>query len=342
MNHRGLGECTPTSCPKAGIKIHESNNNYNNEPFVFNNKSSQLTKPVNFNKTTLDSLDLDLDHYSLEDLYHLFNISNGILNEHVLKESKQIVLKMHPDKSRLDPKYFLFFSKAYKRLYSIYEFQNKSTSKTYKDEDFFDESNRNILNNMFETNKQFKGPKNFNSWFNQSFEKHRLENPTEQGYGDWLKSDEGMMNINENVTKGNMNDIFEQKKKQIQAVTVYTGVTDMFASTLGGSLLNGGDNFTTDNYTDLRQAYTETLIPVTNEDYEKMQKFNNISEYKRHRDKVDVTPLSKADAERKLFSQQNQMEQESAALAFKYAKEAEKAKQKQQSFWGDIKQLTGW
>ena len=116
----------------------------------------------------------------------------------------------------------------------------------------------------------------------------------------------------------------------------------MFASTLGGSLLNGGDNFTTDNYTDLRQAYTETLIPVTNEDYEKMQKFNNISEYKRHRDKVDVTPLSKADAERKLFSQQNQMEQESAALAFKYAQEAEHAKQKQQSFWGDIKQLTGW
>lgn len=342
MNHRGLGECTPTSCPKAGIKIHKSNNNYNNEPFVLNNKSSQLTKPVNFNNTTLDSLDLDLDHYSLEDLYHLFNIYNGVLNEPVLKESKQIVLKMHPDKSRLDPKYFLFFSKAYKRLYSIYEFQNKSTSKTYKDEDFFDESNRNVLNNMFETNKQFKDPKNFNSWFNQSFEKHRLENPTEQGYGDWLKSDEGMMNINENVTKGNMNDIFEQKKKQIQAVTVYTGVTDMFASTLGGSLLNGGDNFTTDNYTDLRQAYTETLIPVTNEDYEKMQKFNNISEYKRHRDKVDVTPLSKADAERKLFSQQNQMEQESAALAFKYAQEAEHAKQKQQSFWGDIKQLTGW
>jgi len=342
MNYRGLGECTPTSCPKAGIKIHESNNNYKNDPFVLNNKSSQLIKPVNYHNTTLDSLDLDLDNYSLEDLYHLFNISNGILNEHVLKESKQIVLKMHPDKSRLDSKYFMFFSKAYKRLYGIYEFQNKSNNKTYKDEDFFDESNRNVLNNMFETNKEFKDPKNFNSWFNQSFEKHRLENPTEQGYGDWLKTDEGMMNINENVTKGNMNEIFEQKKKQIQAVTVYTGVTDMFASTLGGSLLNGGDNFTTENYTDLRQAYTETLIPVTNEDYEKMQKFNNIGEYKRHRDKVDVTPLSKAEAERHLFSQQNKMEQESAALAFKYAQEAEHAKQKQKSFWGDIKQLTGW
>jgi len=28
-------------------------------------------------------------------------------------------------------------------------------------------------------------------------------------------------------------------------------------------------------------------------------------------------------------------------LAFKYAKESEKAKQSEQSFWGDIKRLTG-
>ena len=342
MNYKGLGECTPTSCPKSGIKIHDSNNEYNNDPFFSSKKSSQLSKPVNFNNTTLDTLDLDLDHYSLEDLYHLFNIQNGVLNEPTLKNAKQIVLKMHPDKSRLDQKYFLFFSKAYKRLYSIYEFQNKSTKKTYKDEEFFDESNKNILNNMFEKNKDFKDPKNFNSWFNEAFEKHRVDNPIEQGYGDWLKSDEGMMNIDENVTKNNMNDIFEQKKKQIQAVSVYTGVTDMFSSTFGGSLLDGGDNFTGDNYTDLRQAYTETLIPVTQDDYEKIHKFNNISEYKAHRDRVDITPPTKEESLRKIFEQQQQHDQHSATLAFKYAKESEKAKEKQQSFWGDIKQLTNW
>jgi hypothetical protein len=342
MNYKGLGECTPTSCPKSGIKIHDSNNEYNNDPFFSSKKSSQLSKPVNFNNTTLDMLDLDLDHYSLEDLYHLFNIQNGVLNEPTLKDAKQIVLKMHPDKSRLDQKYFLFFSKAYKRLYSIYEFQNKSTKKTYKDEDFFDESNKNILNNMFEKNKEFKDPKNFNSWFNEAFEKHRIDNPIEQGYGDWLKSDEGMMNIDENVTKNNMNDIFEQKKKQIQAVSVYTGVTDMFSSTFGGSLLNGGDNFTSDNYTDLRQAYTETLIPVTQDDYEKLHKFNSISEYKAHRDRVDITPPTTGESLRKILEQQQQHDQHSATLAFKYAKESEKAKEKQQSFWGDIKQLTNW
>ena len=331
MNYKSVNK---NSCPKAGIKIHETNNNN------INNFKSHLSKPVDFHNTTLNSLDLDLDHYSLEDLYHLFNIGVD-LNESSLKSAKQIVLKMHPDKSRLDSKYFLFFSKAYKRLYGIYEFQNKSTNKKFKDDDFFDESNRNILNNMFEKNKEFKDPKNFNNWFNEAFEKHGNKNE-EQGCGDWLKSDEGILNINENVTKGNMNEIFEQKKRQIQAVSVYTGVTDVFASTFGGTLLDGGDNFTTDEYTDLRQAYTETLIPVTQEDYNKMKKFNNISEYKKHRDQIDTTPLSKEEAERKLLRQKNELDQQSAALAFKYAQESEKTKRSQQSFWGDIKQITGW
>jgi len=337
MNYDNFRKNTSTNCPKIGIKIHNSNNDSSN-----NYKTSQLSNPVSFQNTTLNSLDLEIEHYSLDDLYHLFNINNNVLNEEILKSAKQIVLKMHPDKSHLDSKYFLFFSKAYKRLYSIYEFQNKSIKKTYKDEDFFDESNKNILNNMFEKNKELKDSKNFNSWFNEAFVKHRLDDPTEQGYGDWLKSDEGVMNINENVTKGNMNEIFEQKKKQIQAVSVYTGITDSFSSTFGGSLLNGGDNFTSDNYTDLRQAYTETLIPVTQEDYDKKQKFNNISEYKAHRDKVDVTPITKQEGERKLLKQSDFMDHESTALAFKYAQEAENAKKKQNNFWSDLKQITGW
>jgi hypothetical protein len=194
---------------------------------------------------------------------------------------------------------------------------------------------------MFEKNKTFKDPKNFNSWFNNAFEKNRLENPVEQGYGDWLKSDDGFLSVNDNVTKTNMNEVFERQKKQIQSLTVYTGVTDTFASTLGGSLLSGSDNFTTEQYTDLRQAYTETLIPVTQDDYEKMQKFNNLNEYKSHRDGVDMTPVSKELAEAMLHKQQYNADQQSAALAYKYAQEAEKAKQKQQSFWSDIKQITG-
>ena len=126
-------------CPKAGIKIHET---LGNQTQGYNQNQSS-SKNISFHKTTLLELDLNIDNYTLNDLYNLFNVS--YLDEPSLKTAKQIVLKMHPDKSQLDSKYFLFFSKAYKRLFSIYEFQNKSTNKQYKDADFFEESNKKFF-----------------------------------------------------------------------------------------------------------------------------------------------------------------------------------------------------
>ena len=171
--------CGPSGCPKSGIKIHDTpsantnanananynrqqngyNSNYNNNNNNNNNnnimlKKSSVQAPVSFHQTTLSELDLNVDNYSLEDLYNLFNIPGGILNETNLKSAKQIVYKMHPDKCRLDQKYFLFFSKAYKCLFSIYEFQNKSDKKTEASlkNDFYEESlgySNNILSNHF-------------------------------------------------------------------------------------------------------------------------------------------------------------------------------------------------
>jgi hypothetical protein len=337
-------------CPKAGIKIHETPTQSNQKQNSIQNKNSIQTqmnnsKNISFHKTTLSELDLNIDNYTLNDLYNLFNVS--YLDELSLKTAKQIVLKMHPDKSQLDSKYFLFFSKAYKRLYSIYEFQNKSDKKTERDlkKDYFEDSNKTVLDTMFETKKELKDPRNFNSWFNEKFEKHRLEDDdTNKGYGDWLKSDEGLYDNNDNVTQSNMNEAFEKQKKQIQALTVYNGISDTYAAFSGGSLLGDqSSNFSGSasglGFTDLRQAHIETIIPITQDDYEKIPKYRNVNEYKTNRDRVDVTPISKAEAERILHQNKNNLDQESAALAYKYAKEAEKAKAKQRSFWGDIKQL---
>jgi hypothetical protein len=350
-----------TSCPKIGIKIHETNNTFSNNTFsntyydsesinYINNKSN-VNKPIDFYNTSLSDLDLDINHYSLEDLYKLFNINSSILNEEILKDAKKIVLKMHPDKSRLDQKYFLFFSSAYKRLYSVYEFQNKSLNKKQHNEEFYDETNHNILNNMLESNKGLKEPKNFNNWFNTQFEKHRLENPTEDGYGDWLKSNDGLYNGNENVSKSNMNSVFEKQKKQIQSMIIYNGISDNVSASFGGTLLNenkdnfGGGNLFSNGglgYTDLKQAHVESVIPVTEEDYERMPKYKNINDYKAQRDKVDITPISKEESERILMNSQANLDKECSALAYKYAVQSEKAKEKNKSFWGEIKQLTGW
>jgi len=63
----------------------------------------------------MESLDLDIARYSLDDLYTLFHIPiDQMLTEPILKQAKKMVLKTHPDKSRLDAKFFLFFPRHIK------------------------------------------------------------------------------------------------------------------------------------------------------------------------------------------------------------------------------------
>ena len=340
-----------TSCHKGGIKIKDTGNTYANDPFAGVNPFVEESRiNTSYDKTSYNNLDLNIEHYSREDLFNLFGLQNMNLTENVMKECKKIVLKTHPDKSRLDEKYFIFFSKAYTKLLGIYEFQNKTNSKKTMDtNEYFDNENVNILDKVFDSKKDLKNPKNFNNWFNDQFDKHKLEDPNESGYGSWLKSDEDIV-YTPNVTKSNMAAEMEKRKREVQILANYTGVNDSYASTAfgGSSLMSYDSNFTSGslfsnegmNFTDLRQAYVESVIPVTQDDYNKTQKFKSVDEYKRHRDSSNVGPLSKEEAMRQLYNQNKQKDEESAALAFYYAEQTEKSKKKQDEFWSGLKQIT--
>jgi hypothetical protein len=377
-------------CPKSGIKIHETNNKNtntnNNDQEEFFKKIKELNRHtgvrvtdgrneykedpfdgfspfkrrdgekdienVKYNKSLYETLDLNIDNYSREDIYKLFGVrDDAMLSEEIMKECKKLVLKTHPDKCKLDSKYFLFFSKAYKRLFSIYEFQNKSTNKKEAmTSEYYNSDNNVILDKVFDKDKKLKDPKNFNSWFNEQFEKHRLDDPVESGYGNWLKSDEDIVFV-PNVSKANMASEIEKHKKHVQSLTTYNGVNELTASTFGGSsLMQYNSNFTSGSlfsndgmgYTDLRQAYAESVIPVTEEDYKNMPKFKNLNEYKNHRNSVDTKPLDKDESMKQLYHQNKLKDEESTALAFYYARQAEKAKQNEESFWSGLKQLTNF
>ena len=45
---------------------------------------------------------------------------------------------------------------------------------------------------------------------------------------------------------------------------------------------------------------------------------------------------------KQLYHQNKQKDEESAALAFYYAQQAEKTKHNQETFWSGLKQLTNW
>jgi curved DNA-binding protein CbpA len=350
-----MSNVSMTNCKKGGIKIKETNNGYKEDPFANVNPFVNEAKRENvtYDSSSYTQLDLNIDNYSRADLYKLFGLQVSItLSEDIMKECKKLVLKTHPDKARIDEKYFVFFSQAYKKLLTIYEFQNKTNSKKTEDKsEYFDSNNGQILDNWFDTNKKLKDPKDFNKWFNQQFEKHKLEDPTETGYGSWLKSDDDIVFTPTGVTKDKMAAEMEKRKKQVQTMTTYTGVNELTAHSLGGSSLMAYDsNFTSGSlfsnegmgYTDLRQAYVESVIPVTEDDYRKMPKFNSMDEYKRHRDTTNIVPLSKEEAMRQLYQQDKQKDQESAALAFYYAQQSEKVKKNDNEFWTGLKQVTNW
>lgn len=348
-----------TTCSKTGIKIKNTGNDYKIDPFAgidaFKNSVRETDNfEVNYDKKQYESIDLNIDNYSREELYKLFGFKTSIiLNENAMKEAKKIVLKTHPDKSRLDNKYFIFFGKAYRKLKDIYEFQNKMNQKTTDTDNYFDSQNSKVLDKMFDIKKDLKDSSNFNKWFNEQFDKHKLEDPVEHGYGNWLKSDEDIIFTPQNINKDSMGREMEKRKKEIQALTPYKGVGDAFiSSTAGGSaLMEYNSNFTSGSlfsggggmgYTDLRQAYAESVIPVSEEDFNKIQKFNSIDEYKRNRDSVDMSPLSKEEGLRKLYHQDKAENEESAALAFYYAQQSEKAKKNSETFWSGLKQITNW
>jgi hypothetical protein len=351
-----------TTCTKPGIKIRHTNNEYKADPFAgltpFTTKNidhDNLMRTTNYDKKGYEALDLNIDSYSREDLYKLFGLNKSVvLKEDHMREAKKIVLKTHPDKSNLSNEYFIFFSKAYKRLYGIFEFQNKNSKKISDGENDYESGkeldNSLILDRMFDMNANLKDEKNFNKWFNDQFEKHRLEDPSEVGYGSWLKSDEDIV-FSSNVSQANIASEMDKRKKQIQALSEYKGVGEQYSSSFGGSsLMEYNKNFTANSlfsedgigYTDLRQAYNESVIPVTQDDYNNMQKFRSLDEYKRHRDSANVNPLSKEEAMQQLYNENKQKDQESAALAFYYAQLEEKSKRNEESFWSSIKQVTNW
>jgi len=340
----------------TGVRIAASENNYKEDPFggtdPFKNPDGE--KEVTVQKVNnITEIDLNINNYSQKELYKLFGIQNNtVLSKDIMKVCKKTVLKTHPDKSGIDQKYFIFFSQAYKRLFSIYEFQNKTDSGEIKVQvnDQFDSHQQDeaaSLNRLFEENKSLRKTSNFNEWFNDQFEKYKIVDDQENGYGNWLKSDENVENI-DNLSKTQLSSEFEKRKKELQSVTEYKGVSTQYSSSFGGTTLmnynkdfNSSGLFSGDGmgYTDLKQAYAESVIPITEEDYAKMPKFTNIDEYNRYRNSQDMSIPDKDTAMKQLYKINEKDEEDSRALAFHLAQQSELISKQNKQFWSNIKQL---
>jgi hypothetical protein len=322
--------------------------------------------------------DLDIDNYELTDLLGLFGLDVAY-DDAGLARAKRIVLKTHPDKSRMDAKFFLFYCKAYKILVQLWKFRNvhsdpaatAATAATaaagggkrereqmvYVSDTAFDRDtsgNGELLDRLFRENKALNKTHAFNQWFNAEFEKARIDAVDADGHGDWLM-EEGDRDSQLGVeSTGHMMAAFTEKKRTMcQDVMVHQKVESFYGG-LGGGMGSDlcGEDGSGDGaydsaghssgsvaYQDLRKAHTETMIPVSDADFASHKAFGSVDEMRRHRTEQDTAPLSAEESRQQLHDQSTREDESATRRAYRLTKEVEEAEKRSQQFWKNLRML---
>tara|TARA_B110001450_G_scaffold248226_1_gene264136 strand:- start:2980 stop:3843 length:864 start_codon:yes stop_codon:yes gene_type:complete len=284
----------------------------------------------------METTDLNIDNYNLDDLLKLFNLDYNFEKKE-LKEAKKLVMKVHPDKSKLDKDYFIFFTKAFKTIYSIYEFRNQSQKRRPVDYIVEKDEEKELLL------KDISKSKNFNKIFNELFDKHYIRNDDiDNGYGEWLKT----IN-NDDLKVTNMRDMhveFDKKKERLSALVVSKDIEELEDNNYTDIIGDKPDSYSSSifsslNYEDLRIAHTETVIPVTHNDYLNKKKFNNINDIMNHRDNQEIKPLSEKQSLEYLNNKTKNENKIATIRAYKFAKQEETNKKINDNWMQGFKKL---
>ena len=306
-------------------------------------------------------LDLDIRNYKLEDITRLFKIPL-VFNESHLRSAKLAVLQTHPDKSQLPKEYFLFFSSAYKMLYQVYTFRtgkNRNNKESYKeimDEDAID-TNEDSMKLCVDKVKRLSAAE-FNKLFNEHYEKCKIEMEEDAGYEDWFRSQhDDHENEDDNDSIKNKNASWDQRvskidqkkqmlrenlalvsKNDLECVNIYGGGSmHGYALGQGAPTEHSSGLFSSLQYEDLKKAHTESVIPVTHEDYIKSKKFNNTHDLKVFRDlNLKSYNYNNEEAMHKKNAQAYEEAEDNTHRAFMMVKQDEIAQEMNKKFNGSF------
>ena len=191
----------------------------------------------------LSDLDLDIHNYDIDDIFSLFKIDyNYDIN--TLKKIRKQVLKLHPDKCSLDPKYFIFFKKAYEVIVNVYKFRTNHKSLNLKQEEDIPRD----LSKYFEN----KSASDFHKEFNEIFEKvYMKSNEENDGYSTWMKSDNDFIEKEDEAEDFRDRSIQKIDESQIEAAN--SSSMDFYDFEGNKRMMNH----------DIKDVYfKETIIPV--------------------------------------------------------------------------------
>ena len=311
-------------------------------------------------------MDLNIENYSLKDILNLFKLNYSFKDADV-KKAYHLALKTHPDKSGLPAEYFYFFMKAYKIIDEINKFRNKDKiQKSYQNnprdyKDLYvdnDCETHNLYGDSKEANEiilksvKSKSREDFNKWFNNLFDEVRIKDKEQDdGYEEWFRNNK--MNTEENsvekISKNLFDERFESHRQKTRSLIKYKGIEEMQSS---NSTANSGygilrrrpENYSSAifsklNYEDLKKAHTETVVPVTQQDFENKKKFNTVEEMKQFRGNQNVSAMSIEQSKKYLYDRKTQQDKRNTMRAYELIQQDKKIAESHKKWWSNIKSL---
>ena len=288
-------------------------------------------------------IDLDMDNYSFDDILGLFGFSKkqNITNKD-LKYAYKKTLLTHPDKSGLDKDYFLFFSKAYKMIYNVF----------YKDEKQEECARKQVYESWenekvdAKTMKQYTSKEDFQEWFNTMFDQLQIDDTeVNEGYGDWLKKEleehsEEVRNIQD------VHNIIQKRQKETRSImpfksldsNVYHDSVSTSSNLVRDEVVEYSSGiFSRLQFEDVKKAHTETVVPVTQDDFHNRKHFTNVDELNRYRAKH--SDISSYDHEGQYKETKENEEIKNKERMFKMLKQKEKMEKVQDQWWKVVKTI---
>jgi len=276
---------------------------------------------------------LNIQMYSFREILELFQLQHASpLTEDHMKQAKMFVLKMHPDKSRLPPDYFLFYKKAFDILAEFYVNQRRVTQELPKEPIQYQAQGKGIgpsLNKA--TSKKVQqsvnamGRDQFQQTFNQLFEQNMLNTEQQQRAQErnqWFT--EEASDPYANIRGGSIHEKMEAVKKQQTSLHLakYQGVQTLpMAASHANDLYDEDDDpraqsshnyistdpFSKLKFDDLRKVHRDqTVFAVGEQDYQQMAHYGSVDQYRQARGQQNLDPLGKTDATRLLEEQEKQ------------------------------------
>jgi HD-GYP domain-containing protein (c-di-GMP phosphodiesterase class II) len=294
-----------------------------------------------------DEFDLDIENYELEDILNLFKLQYNFV-EADLKKAYRVALKLHPDKSQLSGDYFRFYMKAYKIVEKVFYFRKQRKKSKYDTIYNATETDTPADKAVLLHSLNGKSIQEFNQWFNKMFEKVKVKDEEDDsGYNSWIKNNKVDEDDNKKVALSDFGRVFEAKKTECKALVKHQGVREMRVVDGGYNLVREKVNnyssglFSKLPYEDFKKAHTETVIPVTHQDFLNKEKFSSLETYKRHRDSQDVVPPSLQQSQQYLAEREKNEGQIHSRRAFKILKRDEELEKSNEKWWSNLQRLKG-